>query len=105
VEHPLVSVRDSLVPTAVVQVKAFQAPTTAKLERAINEWVAETQNLVVCPGPLTQTGREATVIVTYVSAGENRDSVRSGEMEHSNVDVSKKRSNVSSAESDGFRIA
>ena len=104
-DHPIVSVRNSLVPTAVVQVKAFQAPTTEKLEEVINKWVAETQNLIVCPGPLTQTGREATAIVTYVSAGENRDSVRSGKMEHANVDVSKKRSNVSSAESDGFRIA
>lgn len=104
-EHPLVSVRSSLVPTSVVKVKVFESSTTVKLEEAINEWVADTQNLVVCPGPLTQTGHAATVVVTYVSAGENRDSVRSKQVEHSNVNVPKERSNVSSAESDGSYIA
>lgn len=104
-EHPVISVRDSLVPSSTVKVKAFEASTTVKLEEDINTWVQDTQNLIVCPGPLTQTGHTATVVVTYVSAGENRDSVRSGKMEYSNGNASKERGNLASIESDGSRIA
>ena len=104
-EHPVVSVRNSLVPMAVVQVKAFEAPTTKKLEEVINEWVAKTQNLVVCPGPLTQTDHSATAIVTYVSVGENRDSIGSKQVERTSIAVPKNRSNSIPNESDGSRIA
>lgn len=100
-EYPLISVKDSLVPTAVVHVKVFEAETVKKLEENINEWVSTTQNLVVCPGPLTQNESASTAIITYVSAGENHDPVRSKQVGQPNRSISKERRNVSSAESDG----
>ena len=103
-EYPLISVKNSLVPTAIVHVKVFEAETIQKLEKIINEWVSTTQNLVVCPGPLTQNEGASTAIITYVSVGENCDPTRSKQVEQSNRVITKKRSNVSSAESDGTRF-
>ena len=100
-EYPLISVKNALVPTAIVHVKVFEAETTRKLEEIINEWVLATQNLVVCPGPLTQNEGASTAIITYVLAGENHDPVRSKQVEQIHRVVPKKRSNVSSTESDG----
>ena len=100
-DYPLISVKESLVPTAVVNVKVFEAETLQELERLINDWVASTQNLVVCPGPLTQEHNSSSVIITYVSVGDNNDPARPEQMAKSfNVSTENYR-NVSAKESDG----
>ena len=104
-EHPLISVKDSLVPTAIVHVKVFEAETIQKLEEIINEWVISTQNLVVCPGPLTQNEGASAAMVTYVLAGGNSDPGRSKQVEQVRHIVPKKRNSVSSIESDGSRFS
>ena len=104
-DYPLISVRESLVPTAVVNVKVFEAKTLQELEQSINEWVASTQNLVVCPGPLTREDNLSSVIITYVSVGDNHDPARAGQMAKSfNVSTENHR-NVSAKESDGSSIS
>lgn len=75
-EHPLPSIRNSLVPTALVKLKVFESDSIASVEHKINAWVNETQNLVVCPGPVHWTGAAATVAITYVKATDNGDPER-----------------------------
>jgi len=72
-EHPLASVRHTLVPDTLVNVKVFEGDSTDNVEAKINEWVGSTQNLVVCPGPVYWTGTVATVAITYVEARSNGD--------------------------------
>ena len=42
-------IREELVPKSIVSVKLFEGKTSAEVEKAINEWIVTTQNLVVCP--------------------------------------------------------
>jgi len=104
-EHPIFSVKDSLVPRAVVNVKIFKADNLQQLEEAINKWVEETHNLVVCPGPFNQEDSSSSVVITYVSAGKNHDPTRAKEVAQSSGFVSKNGTYKSAKESDGGRIA
>lgn len=104
-DYPLFSVKDSLVPTAVVNVKIFEAETADGLEELINKWVNDTQNLVVCPGPVTQRDSSSSVVITYVSSGENSDPVRQQQVVEAPVFPTKNGRRSSSVESDGSRIA
>ena len=72
-DYPLISVRESLVPTAVVSVKIFESVEGEELEEAVNKWVEETQNLVVCPGPVTNKDGVSSIAITYVASGRNDD--------------------------------
>jgi len=102
-EHPIFSVREELVPGALVQVKLFEGKTAADLEVAINKWVVETQNLVVCPGPLSSSEGSAQMSVTYVKANSNHDPERTRKMaEAPRLDASAGNSRL---RSDGGRIA
>ena len=69
-EHPLYSVRETLVPSALVSVKVFSANTEDSLELEVASWVAKTQNLVVCPGPVNYEALSKRFILalTYVAA-------------------------------------
>lgn len=79
-EHPIFSVREELVPSAVVSVKVFEGKNSTEVEEAINTWVIETQNLVVCPGPLSTDAGKAFIAITYVEANNNGDPQRKREM-------------------------
>ena len=106
--YPLISVQDLLVPTAVVKVKVFEAPTRDELEDLINTWVESTQNLVVCPGPMSTVDRSSSVVITYVAAGENNDpdsKTKPPEMADTSSRTSSKGSRSTAKESDGGRIA
>ena len=103
--HPIFSVKESLVPTAVVNVKIFEAETADGLEELINKWVNDTQNLVVCPGPVTQRESLSSVVITYVSSGENNDPSRKQQMVEAPVFTTKRGRKTSASESDGGRIA
>ena len=99
-EHPLASVRPTLVPDSLVNVKVFEADSPDGVEAKINAWVVETQNLVVCPGPVHWTGSVATVALTYVEARSNDDPERRQMVEAPKPDA-KPRSRSSRIESDG----
>jgi hypothetical protein len=104
-DYPLFSVKESLVPTAVVNVKIFEAETADGLEEIINKWVNDTQNLVVCPGPVTQRDSLSSVVITYVSSGENNDPNRQRKVVEAPVFAAKTSRATSSTESDGGRHA
>jgi hypothetical protein len=99
------SVREELVPKAIVSVKLFEGRTSADIEEAINKWIMTTQNLVVCPGPLSTGVDKAVMAVTYVEANNNVDPQRKRKV----VETPKPDAGVHSGrlglESDGGRIA
>jgi hypothetical protein len=105
VEHPLFSVKDSLVPRAVVNVKIFKEENLQRLEEVINKWIEETHNLVVCPGPFTREDSSSSVVITYVPAGKNHDPNRPQEVASPSRLVAKNGKDKSAKESDGGRIA
>ena len=74
-EHPIYSVRESLVPGALVSVKVFKAQTEDSLEQEISSWVSKTQNLIVCPGPVYYDNgqKKVTMALTYVSSGKDNE--------------------------------
>ena len=106
-DYPLVSVQESLVPTAVVNVKLFEADTQEALEELINQWVADTQNLVVCPGPVSIKDDVSSVAITYVAAGKNDDpnNRRPPKMAKPPFGSTRSSGKLSAKESDGGRIA
>ena len=57
-DYPLISVRESLVPTAVVSVKIFESVEGEELEEAVNKWVEE---------------GVSSIAITYVASGRNDD--------------------------------
>jgi|TARA_R110000824_G_scaffold82768_15_gene207516 hypothetical protein len=105
VEHPIFSVREELVPHAVVNLKVFEGDTTEEIESAINEWVKKTQNLVVCPGPLSVGMGRSSMAVTYVRANINGDPERKREVDNTPTLDAKPDVRRSGLESDGGRIA
>lgn len=104
-EHPIFSVREELVPRALVNVKVFEGKTSVEVEAAVNAWISETQNLVVCPGPLSTEEGGARMAVTYVEAKDNNDPERRRKMEQSPKLNAVPSSNRFRGESDGGRIA
>jgi hypothetical protein len=104
-EHPVFSVREELVPQALVNVKVFEGKTSVEVEEAINVWISETQNLVVCPGPLSTGEGGARMAVTYVKANINNDPERRRKMEESPKLDAVSDSDRFRGESDGGRIA
>lgn len=68
-EMPIASLRQFLIPDAVVLVKLFSAADMSSLEKVINDWVGSTFNLVAMPGPVTvmPDGR-LSMAVTYVES-------------------------------------
>lgn len=105
--YPLISVQDSLVPTAVVKVEIFEASTHEELAELINKWVKDTQNLVVCPGPVSRDDETSRMAVTYVSSGRNDDpeNRRPPKVEQPSSDATSNGRKFSAKESDGGRIA
>lgn len=104
-EHPIFSVREELVPQAVVSVKVFEGATSTEVEEAINQWVSETQNLVVCPGPLSTGDGLARIAITYVKANANNDPERRRKMAEAPELDAKSSGKRPRNESDGGRIA
>lgn len=104
-EHPLFSVKDSLVPRGVVNVKIFEEDNLQSLEEVINKWINETHSLVVCPGPFTQEDSSSSVVITYVPAGNNHDPNRPQEVANPSGLAAKNSKDKSAKESDGGRIA
>ena len=104
-EHPIFSVREELVPQAVVSVKVFEGATSAEVEEAINKWISETQNLVVCPGPLSAGAGSARIAITYVKANVNNDPERRRKMAEAPKLDAASSGKRARGESDGGRIA
>ena len=73
-EFPITSLRDLLVPTAVLRLKTFEAESVTELDPLVNKWVDESQGIIVAISPVTQmTYMDRTVYaiaVTYLPAVE-----------------------------------
>jgi hypothetical protein len=104
-EHPIFSVREELVPQALVSVKVFEASTSGEVEALINSWIVETQNLVVCPGPVSSASGKSIVAITYVEANKNNDPEKEREVGKTPRLDAQPSGGVSNFESDGGRIA
>ena len=65
----------------------------------------DTQNLVVCPGPVTQQGSLSSVVITYVSSGENHDPNGKQQVVKATNFPAPAGRGKSSNESDGGRVA
>lgn len=69
-DFPLNSLRQFLVPNATLQVKTFAATTLIGLEKAVADWVHQTKNVVVVPGPITQSATDYLLAVSFLPAKE-----------------------------------
>lgn len=73
-EFPITSLRDLLVPTAVLRLKTFEAESVTELDPLVNKWVDESQGIIVAISPVTQmTYMSRTVYaiaVTYLPSVE-----------------------------------
>ena len=67
-DFPIGSLRNSLLPAQLTQVKIFQAHSCDELESLIATWVQETQSIIAVPGPLTMVEDCVVISVTYVPA-------------------------------------
>ena len=74
-DHPFPSVKDSLLPGTLTDVKIFASQVGIEdLEQQCARWVRETGNLIVVPGPpIVAVGGWYTVSVTYVKSKESLD--------------------------------
>ncbi len=102
-EHPLYSVRETLVPSALVSVKVFHANTADSLELAVDSWVAKTQNLVVCPGPVNYEALSGNFVLalTYVAAVKNNENRQQKTVGKAVTNTSRGVEKLSAFESDG----
>jgi hypothetical protein len=102
-EHPLYSVRETLVPSALVSVKVFSANTEDSLELEVASWIAKTQNLVVCPGPVNYEALSKRFILalTYVAAVKNNENRQQKTVGKVITDTSRGVKKLSAFESDG----
>lgn len=77
-EFPIQSLRDFLIPDALLQVKLFEAKSLADLDSAINTWVLESKAIVATVSPALKTAVAGdlgisvsyTLSLTYLPAVE-----------------------------------
>jgi len=102
-EHPLYSVRETLVPSALVSVKVFSASTEDSLELEVASWVDKTQNLVVCPGPVSYEELSGRFILalTYVAAVKNNENRQQKTVGKAVTNTSRGAKKLTAFESDG----
>ncbi len=102
-EHPIYSVRESLVPSALVSVKVFKANTKDSLEKEIAAWVDRTQSLVVCPGPVhyDESRSQVTLALTYVAAAKNNENRQQRTVGKTPTVTTRGTKKLSAFESDG----
>lgn len=71
---PITSLRDLLVPTAVLRLKTFEADTVQELDSLVNDWISESQAIVVAISPISQmtylNDTKHVIAVTYLPAVE-----------------------------------
>lgn len=77
-EFPIQSLRDFLVPDALLQVKLFEAKSLAELDSLINAWILKSKGIVVTVSPAVKTSVSGnpdvnanyTISLTYLPAVE-----------------------------------
>ena len=72
-EFPIQSLRDFLIPDAILKVKVFEANDLLELERAVNDWILQSKAIVATVSPAIKaiTSNDSyTLSLTYLPAVE-----------------------------------
>lgn len=77
-EFPIQSLRDFLIPDAILKVKLFEARNLEELDALINSWVSESKSIVATVSPAIKTVGDMgfglqtsyTISLTYLPAVE-----------------------------------